>query len=81
MLKFTILYVIWNDAVSFDDWTDITEISTELAEIHTVGFLVSETQEVLSMALNYDKDNEGVSCMINIPKKWIKFRQPISIKP
>ncbi|RTL05271.1 hypothetical protein EKK58_08410 [Candidatus Dependentiae bacterium] len=73
------IYVVWNDAVSYDSWTSLEDISAELAEIHTLGFIVSETPEVLSVALNFDVDNESVSCMINIPKQWIVSRKSITL--
>lgn len=79
-MKEKLIYVIWNDAVSVDAWTDISEITPELAEIHSVGFLVCENKEVLTIALNVDTTNLSASCIMNIPKKWIRFRKNITKK-
>lgn len=64
--------IVWNDAQSIDAWTGIDDICGSLAEIHTLGFLIKKTRWSLTVALNHDISNDAYSCMIIIPKKWIK---------
>lgn len=78
-MRTKIVYVVWFDAVSVDDWTDVSEIRPELAEIHSAGLLVGETKDILSLAVNKDITNDKVSCIMNIPKKWIKVRHRILV--
>lgn len=70
------IYVVWRDAVSHDAWEALHEAKTgDLATIHTLGFLIDETDELIRVALNFDDSNENVSQVIAIPKAWIKSRR------
>ena len=73
--KNTLIQVFWFDATSTDEWTDRSNIKSELNLIHTVGILIEETKEVIGIALNHDTDSDSFSCFIHIPKAWIKSRK------
>lgn len=70
-MKLKLVKIVWRDATSVDAWTDATEIIPECHEIVTVGILVSENLEVISVALNRDVKGDAFSCFIHIPKAWI----------
>lgn len=72
-----IIYIEWNDAMSCDNWTQTSEIKPELALIISVGILIAENKEVITIALNHDSTNSQHSCIMNIPKAWIKTKKVI----
>lgn len=61
----------WLDAESIDDWTPAPEIDHTVATVYTVGWLVAESLETVTVALNHDKKNEAHSCIMKIPKGMI----------
>lgn len=68
-----IIEVIWFDAVSIDSWHVVEDLKQdEPAEIYSVGYLIHETKNKITMALNLDSQNDKASCTMVIPKKWIK---------
>lgn len=69
--------VEWFDAVSVDGWTQSSEIKPELHLIETVGILIAETDDVITVALNHDTTGDSYSCFINIPKPWIQSRKSL----
>lgn len=76
----TPVYVVWRDAVSSDSWERLDEAARlELHEIRTLGFLVSEDDSQLVVALNYDRDGDAVSQCIAIPQDWIVKRRTLRI--
>jgi hypothetical protein len=69
------LFIIWEDAVSIDEWTSMSDINIDKPTlIHTVGLLVEENDKRLAVAVNYDDENESVSCVMIIPKNMIIAR-------
>lgn len=74
-----IIYVEWLDAVSHDEWIHLDEADLNTVLIKSVGFLVSDTKESITLALNYDTINNNISCYINIPNKWIKSKRLIKL--
>jgi hypothetical protein len=71
------LKVEWRDAASTDEWTKLVDIDHELSSITTVGILIGETDETLTIGLSYDHDSESFSNFIRIPKAWIKSRKKL----
>lgn len=74
-----IMLIEWVDAESIDAWTEIDNLSQTLPTIKTVGFIVKQTKDLLTIALNYDADNQSVSCVMKIPNQWIKSKRLIKI--
>lgn len=72
-----IIKIEWLDATSVDDWQATKDIKPELSHIITIGHLVLETPNIITVALSYDKTNECVSNFIHIPKAWIKSKKLI----
>ena len=66
-----IVYVIWQDAVSVDAWTEDYEIQPQLSEIHTCGILIKENKTTIVVGLNHDISENQYSCFMHIPKKWV----------
>lgn len=73
------MLVEWLDAESIDDWTPAPEVDHTVASVFTLGWLISETFETLTLALNHDKKNEAYSCIIKIPKGMIVQRKLINV--
>ncbi len=72
------VYVKWLDAQSHDEWMDFEELEDGLPEIHTVGFLVSETKNMITLMQNYDETNGKLSMVMQIPKAWMMEMKMIS---
>lgn len=72
--------IVWRDATSVDEWTDIKDIEPECHEIETVGILLYENKELITIALNHDPKGEAYSCYITIPKAWIKDIKELRVK-
>lgn len=66
------VYIEWNDAVSHDDWISEDSLDEGLPLIKTVGIYIKKNKDCYLVALNYDTTNKNYSCIINIPKAWVK---------
>lgn len=69
------LSVHWRDATSVDEWTFPVDIEHRCNIIHSVGILVNETKDLITLALNHDTDSSALSCFIVIPKVWLVSRK------
>lgn len=78
-MKYAIEYVLWKDAVSEDAWKNVDEIHSHYHLIETVGFVVKESDEVLTIALNHDIESDNFSCTIHIPQAMIIHRNKLSL--
>jgi hypothetical protein len=75
------ILVEWYDACSVDDWTEISAAKAEeLPKQLTLGFLVTETEHKITVALSWDRSNEQVSQFMVIPKAWIANRRMLRVK-
>lgn len=61
----------WRDATSVDEWTDMTTISPECHMIETIGHLVIEDEDTITVALSFDAKGEAYSNFIHIPKGMV----------
>lgn len=75
--KLRIEIVAWEDAVSQDDWSDISGIEPECHKIVSVGLYLGENDEALTLALNFDQSGEKASCVMHIPIGMIKHRSSV----
>lgn len=66
-LEHPIVLIVWNDAESIDDWTEGHLLDCGVTEVHSVGFLLSEDPEAVTLALNHDTKNKSYSCVMKIP--------------
>lgn len=75
---FQIVGLFWKDAV-FSDETE----HPQPADMLTVGFLVKETPEVISVAHEVDTDNREFRGVTSVPRgmvtKIVKLGRPVSI--
>ncbi len=77
-LQDTVEIVEWADANSVDAWTSEDEIEAFYHTILTIGMVIKESEEILTMGLNFDTTAENWCCIINIPKINILSRKLIS---
>jgi hypothetical protein len=82
MTKYKMVSVSWVDSqVASFTWCHVDEIQQEIAMVETVGFLILETKEILTIAGSVSEKEDSVtsvSSVINIPKCCIKRRKIIS---
>lgn len=65
------VYVVWVDSEASSDWTPLSELSalpSVLGLTHTLGLLVEETDETLTLALSFDPETDSVNNWIRIPQ-------------
>jgi len=65
--KYKMALVEWQDAESVDDWTSEDEIDHSIAPVFSVGWLLKEDFEAITLALNHDRKNDSFSCIMKIP--------------
>lgn len=70
--NYPLVLVKWYDAESHDDWEDISKVSRECKLIETVGFIVADDNNGLTLAMNHDRVNEMVSMIMCLPNHWIE---------
>jgi hypothetical protein len=70
-INYPLVYIVWNDAVSSDAWMPADE-EHKLAVIHTVGFVISETDDSITLAMNLDMGNGNASMTMTVPLAWIE---------
>lgn len=73
--KHKILLVTWLDAESIDGWTEGDQIDHEIAPVVSIGFLLKEDPESITLALNHDTKNDSYSCIMKIPAGMIVNRK------
>lgn len=80
--NFPAVYVKWLDAQSHDDWMSIEDLEDNLPEIHTVGFLIKESSEMITVVQNYDSSNNQISMVMEIPRSWcVEVKQIVASGP
>lgn len=73
-------YIQWGDAFSIDAWTPVEEaIDGDYELVESIGFLLSENDDSVTLCLNLREEAGIVSCVMTIPKGMIKLRRQISI--
>lgn len=74
-----LVYVHWVDACSEDSWINVNHVKPVVLNTYTVGYLVAESQEAISVASTINDAND-VCCIMHIPKKWIKAKGTLNIE-
>lgn len=74
-----LVYVHWVDACSEDAWINVNNVKSVVLNTYTVGYLVAENQEAISIASTINDAND-VCCIMHIPKKWIKAKGTLNIE-
>lgn len=74
-----LIYVHWVDACSEDAWVNLNNVKPLVLNTYTVGYLVAEDTETISVASTINDAND-VCCIIHVPKKWIKAKGTLNIE-
>lgn len=64
--------VKWVDPYSIDEWTSIGDGREPVLHIESFGYEVFRDENITVIALNYDPDNEKMSCATVIPNECVK---------
>ncbi len=70
--KYPMVYMQWVDPWSLDDWTQVKDIDQEAPLICSIGFLIKETKHSYALALNFNPEEDEVSCTMIIPRNAVK---------
>ena len=68
--------VHWKDAVADAGWDD--NVKTELHDCTSIGFVIDENKDALTLANTVSQDQSN--CRIHIPKKWIQKRKDMKLE-
>ncbi len=72
LTKGTPVCVVWEDANGEDSgWVDVNEITHQAKTIRTVGVLLNQNAECVTVALSTHEDGTIVAGYIVIPKPFI----------
>lgn len=63
-----IVFIKWIDSVRSFDWTLLEDVDSNSMDCESVGFLIKETREYVTIAQNYGLKPEQVCNLITIPK-------------
>jgi hypothetical protein len=73
--KGDILFVVWVDAQSRDEWTTEKELEPDIPHAITTGMFVKQGRDAISVAGtwtgNPEHDDCQFCCVMQIPKRWI----------
>ena len=67
-----IIKINWVDSVRASDWTLLEDIDDKPLDCVSVGFLIKETDEQITIAQNYGIKPEQVCNLMTIPRCSIK---------
>lgn len=67
-----IVLIDWKDSVKNSDWTLMEDVDEKPVNCISIGFLLKETDDYVTIAQNYGLEPEQVCNLITIPKCSIK---------
>ena len=67
-----IIKINWVDSVRASDWTLLEDVDDKLLDCVSVGFLIKETNEQITIAQNYGIKPEQVCNLMTIPRCSIR---------
>lgn len=70
--KKDIVIIEWVDSVRASDWTYIEDVDEKPMNCISVGFLLKETNDSVTIAQNYGLKPEQVCNLMTIPKRSIR---------
>lgn len=68
-----LIYVEWYDATAVSDWVQDDDDQIQVDLCQSVGFLVKENDQFISLAAA--KSEDKYNAIINIPKPWVERRE------
>lgn len=67
-----LVQITWIDAIGGDGWTTEKELREQTLTIHnSVGYLVAEDEDKVTITMSYDEDRESLGAWLCIPKKYV----------
>jgi len=68
-----LVLIDWLDAVGQDGWITEKELITQTPVLHhSVGYLVKDDKDHVTITMSYDDKKESLGAWLLIPKKYIK---------
>lgn len=65
--------ITWLDAMGGDGWISLQDLKLEKpCEHNSVGFIVNETEDFITISMSYEIDEENMGAWLCIPKLYIK---------
>lgn len=80
-MKYPIEIVTWWDASTEHGWKSLSEIDDDDPVITSIGFVVKETANNITLAMSVDDDDDDTNGRGRIPKPMIKSRTIITPPP
>lgn len=78
-LDYKPVLITWTDAASVDEWCAPEDLDVDtLPLIRSVGFLIAQDLDRVTLALNHNTDSGDLSCTMFIPLGMIKELIPLS---
>jgi hypothetical protein len=74
-MKHDLVYILWLDAHSQDEWTD--NLDSAAVKCETIGIIAKETDEVISITHTRQLLHDTYCCTIHIPKCCIIERRAL----
>jgi hypothetical protein len=77
-----IIFIRWIDATGADGWvraSKLIEDENKLAEIETIGYLVHEDKQSITLTMAKDISNGNCGAYMSIPKVCITKRKLIKV--
>ncbi len=75
-----IVYIEWEDAWTHRGWVNKSDKGEGLMLVKTIGFLVSDDNDVVRVAMAQSDDNDGYEYVTSIPRANIKKYLEIDVK-
>lgn len=69
------VYVEWIDSETDDGWGKIKDVSDNLTLCRTIGYLIKDSSDFVTIAHSWDEENDHVNGTIQIPKVAIKKKK------
>jgi len=81
-LNFKVVKVCWVDPHSVDEWTDYDSDEVQkVLDCESSGYLVHESKESITLALNLGLGNDQISCTLVLPRCCITSIQEYELRP
>lgn len=76
-----LVFIEWDDASGSDGWIraeKLIESDDKLARIKTVGYLVHEDKDSITLTMAHDTTNNNFGAFMSVPKSCIRKRKKIA---
>lgn len=75
-----LLEIVWQDASGADGWIEASRLinSSTIITIHTVGYLVKEDTESITLTMALNPEGSQYGAFMHIPKVNVKKRKKLA---